>query len=68
MSEVINTDEIQEALTAPELTILYQDEYYVAIDKPTGLLVHRLFLDKHETQFAMQMLRRSDWPTCLPCA
>ena len=40
-----------------ELTILYQDENYVAINKPSGLLVHRSFLDKHETQFAMQMLR-----------
>ena len=40
-----------------ELSILYQDENYVAIDKPSGLLVHRSFLDKHETQFAMQMLR-----------
>ena len=40
-----------------ELTILYRDENYIAIDKPSGLLVHRSFLDKHETQFAMQMLR-----------
>lgn len=39
------------------LTILYQDEHIVAIDKPAGLLVHRSMLDKHETQFAMQMLR-----------
>ncbi|ATC95219.1 tRNA pseudouridine(65) synthase TruC [Pseudoalteromonas tunicata] len=39
------------------LTILFQDEHFVAIDKPSGLLVHRSFLDKHETQFAMQMLR-----------
>ncbi|WP_404339384.1 tRNA pseudouridine(65) synthase TruC [Pseudoalteromonas mariniglutinosa] len=42
---------------AAELTILYRDEHYIAIDKPSGLLVHRSFLDKHETQFAMQMLR-----------
>lgn len=41
----------------PELEILYKDEHYVAINKPSGLLVHRSFLDKHETQFAMQMLR-----------
>ena len=39
------------------LTIIYQDEYLVAIDKPSGLLVHRSLIDKHETQFAMQMLR-----------
>lgn len=39
------------------LEILYQDAHYVAINKPSGLLVHRSFLDKRETQFAMQMLR-----------
>ena len=39
------------------LSIIYQDEYLVAIDKPSGLLVHRSMLDKHETQFAMQLLR-----------
>ncbi|WP_166838832.1 tRNA pseudouridine(65) synthase TruC [Rheinheimera pleomorphica] len=43
-------------LTAP-LTILYQDEHIVAIDKPSGMLVHRSFLDKHETVFVMQSLR-----------
>ncbi|WP_462157959.1 tRNA pseudouridine(65) synthase TruC [Pseudoalteromonas sp. GB56] len=41
----------------PELEILYRDEYFIAINKPSGLLVHRSFLDKHETQFAVQMLR-----------
>lgn len=39
------------------LDILYQDEYIVAINKPPGLLVHRSMLDRHETQFAMQMVR-----------
>ncbi|WP_416305678.1 tRNA pseudouridine(65) synthase TruC [Neptunicella sp. SCSIO 80796] len=39
------------------LEILYQDEYLVAINKPSGLLVHRSMLDKHATEFAMQMLR-----------
>lgn len=43
-------------LSAP-LHILYQDEYIVAIDKPSGMLVHRSFLDKHETVFVMQTLR-----------
>lgn len=41
----------------PLLTILYQDEYLVAIDKPAGMLVHRSFLDKHETLFVLQTLR-----------
>ncbi|GAC19821.1 tRNA pseudouridine(65) synthase TruC [Paraglaciecola arctica] len=39
------------------LSIIYQDEYLVAINKPSGLLVHRSMLDKHETQFAVQLLR-----------
>lgn len=43
-------------LNAP-LRILYQDEHIVAIDKPSGMLVHRSFLDKHETVFVMQTLR-----------
>lgn len=43
-------------LQAP-LTIIYQDEHIVAVDKPSGMLVHRSFLDKHETVFVMQTLR-----------
>uniref|UniRef100_UPI00404836F7 tRNA pseudouridine(65) synthase TruC n=1 Tax=Rheinheimera sp. TaxID=1869214 RepID=UPI00404836F7 len=43
-------------LKAP-LSIIYQDEYIVAVDKPSGMLVHRSFLDKHETVFVMQTLR-----------
>ncbi|MEG9475836.1 tRNA pseudouridine(65) synthase TruC [Mannheimia indoligenes] len=39
------------------LDILYQDDELIAIDKPAGMLVHRSWLDKHETVFAMQTLR-----------
>ncbi|MBL4765600.1 MAG: tRNA pseudouridine(65) synthase TruC [Colwellia sp.] len=39
------------------LTILYQDEYLVAIDKPAGLFVHRSFMDKDEIYFALQLVR-----------
>ena len=39
------------------LPILYRDEYLVAIHKPAGLLVHRSMLDRHETRFAVQLLR-----------
>jgi len=39
------------------LEILYQDEYIVAINKPSGLLVHKSPIDKNETQFALQLLR-----------
>lgn len=40
-----------------DLKIIYQDEHLVAINKPSGLLVHRSKIDRHETQFALQMLR-----------
>jgi len=40
-----------------ELEILYQDEYLVAINKPTGLLVHKSMIDRHEIYFAMKILR-----------
>lgn len=39
------------------LEIIYQDEYLVAINKPSGLLVHRSNIDRRETRFALQMLR-----------
>lgn len=39
------------------LPILYRDEYIVVIDKPPGLLVHRSEIDRHETRFAIQILR-----------
>ncbi|MGL1834336.1 pseudouridine synthase [Rhodocyclaceae bacterium SMB388] len=40
-----------------QLPILYQDDRLVAIHKPSGLLVHRSVLDRHETRFAVQLLR-----------
>jgi tRNA pseudouridine65 synthase len=60
---------------APILPIIYQDEYLIAVNKPSGLLVHRSMIDRHETQFAMQIVRdmigqhvytvhRLDKPTC----
>lgn len=39
------------------LEILYRDDVLIAINKPAGMLVHRSWLDKHETVFAMQTLR-----------
>ena len=41
----------------PHINILYQDEYLVAIDKPSGLLVHRSEIDKRETLLAIQLTR-----------
>lgn len=40
-----------------ELEIVYRDENLIAINKPAGMLVHRSWLDKYETVFAMQTLR-----------
>jgi len=39
------------------LPILYQDEHLVIINKPAGLLVHRSWIDKDETSFALQLVR-----------
>lgn len=41
----------------PLIPILYQDTHCIAVNKPAGMLVHRSFLDKHETVFLMQTLR-----------
>ncbi|MGO1296818.1 MAG: tRNA pseudouridine(65) synthase TruC [Vibrio sp.] len=40
-----------------ELEILYRDDYFIAVNKPSGMLVHRSWLDRHETVFVMQTLR-----------
>lgn len=40
-----------------KLEIVYQDEHFIAMNKPAGLLVHRSPIDKYETRFAIQMLR-----------
>lgn len=39
------------------LPILYRDDAIIAINKPAGLLVHRSNIDRHETRFAVQLLR-----------
>ncbi len=44
-------------MTGNRLDILFSDEHFVAVNKPAGLLVHRSDLDRHETEFALQMVR-----------
>lgn len=39
------------------MEILYRDEHIVAVHKPSGLLVHRSPIDRHETRFALQEAR-----------
>ena len=43
--------------TPEPLPIVYRDDTLIAVHKPAGLLVHRSVLDRHETRFALQMLR-----------
>jgi tRNA pseudouridine65 synthase len=41
----------------PQLPIIYQDDYLVAINKPHGLLVHRSPIASDVEEFALQLLR-----------
>ena len=48
---------IEMEAAAPEIEVLFEDEYLVAIHKPAGLLVHRSYLARKERFFAMQLTR-----------
>jgi len=39
------------------LSILYQDKHIVAVNKPSGLLVHKSWVAKDAKEFALQMVR-----------
>ncbi|MGP7733982.1 tRNA pseudouridine(65) synthase TruC [Oceanimonas smirnovii] len=39
------------------IELIYEDDWLVAVNKEPGLLVHRSWLDRHETRFAMQLTR-----------
>ncbi len=39
------------------IPILYQDEHLVVVNKPSGLLVHRSAIDRHENENAMKIVR-----------
>ncbi|MBC7693666.1 MAG: hypothetical protein H7222_18010 [Methylotenera sp.] len=41
----------------PELKVIYRDPDFVAIDKPSGLLVHKSAWDPHEKTHCMGLLR-----------
>lgn len=49
------------------LELLYQDNDFVAVYKPAGLLVHRTWLDAGETRFCVQMLRDQIGKPVFPC-
>lgn len=44
-------------MTRETLPVLFQDDNLIAVHKPSGLLVHRTDIDRHETRFAVQILR-----------
>lgn len=49
------------------LDLLYHDDSIIAINKPSGLLVHRSPIDRHETRFALQILRDQVGQRVYPC-
>ena len=53
----MTTTETPNPTEAEPLEILYRDDLVVAINKPSGLLVHRSPIDRRETRFAVQELR-----------
>lgn len=55
--ELIAEQDLPVEISSPDLEILYQDEFLVAVNKPSGLLVHRSWLDSHATEFALQKVR-----------
>lgn len=52
-----DTNNNQDIDKPEQLPIVYRDEHLVVINKPSGLLVHRSPIDRHETRFAVQLLR-----------
>ncbi len=54
---LIEDQDLQMTVTSPDLDILYQDDFLVAVNKPSGLLVHRSWIDTHATEFALQKVR-----------
>lgn len=49
--------ELSVAVDESPLNVLWRDDRLVAVHKPAGWLVHRTWLDAHETRFVMQTLR-----------
>ncbi|MBB1487904.1 pseudouridine synthase [Oceanospirillum sediminis] len=53
LSDTIDTQNRQ----TERLPVLYRDEHLIVVHKPSGLLVHRSPIDRHETRFALQIVR-----------
>jgi len=56
-AEILEDQNLHINVSSPDLDILYQDQCVVAVNKPSGLLVHRSWLDCHATEFALQKVR-----------
>ncbi len=50
-----------------ELPILFQDEWFVAINKPHNLLVHRTHISEEKEHFALQILKEQLGVWVTPC-
>ena len=48
---------LMQPIQSSELTILYRDEYFVAVDKPSGMIVHRSSKDVGTELVLLQTLR-----------
>jgi len=57
LADLVDYAHPKPADSTTRMEILYQDDCLVAVNKPAGLLVHRSMIDRHETQFAMQLVR-----------
>ncbi|MGC9351549.1 MAG: tRNA pseudouridine(65) synthase TruC [Sulfurovum sp.] len=55
------TDDLKSGLVEEhpkeKLEVLYQDRFLIVVNKPSGLLVHKSPIDRHETRFALQIVR-----------
>jgi tRNA pseudouridine65 synthase len=40
-----------------QLPVLFQDDHFIVVNKPSGLLVHRSPIDRQATEFAVQTVR-----------
>ena len=52
-----NDDDTISTSSTESLTILYEDEHFIAVDKPQGLFVHRTNLDRTQRDSVVQRLK-----------
>ena len=59
----VNDGEINPCYEGPEITILYEDEHFLVMDKPANLFVHPLTYD--EKNNCLSFLRKKNWQSLL---